>query len=273
MSKKRSLCLGVLGLLLAGIACQTAPYAATAASPISTPSPSATAPTPAALPTETPPVFEDLFILSTHEITEEGANPDYTIQIKEPLVEGSRDERAAHFNAEVDYLIRDLIDGFKRDLQSIPTPPPDQSWGRSSLTVDYTVTHGDNGLISILFNISIYSAGAAHPFPFSMVLNYDLRRDRVLALADLFKPGADYLGAISRYCIQALKQEERLEFEEGAAPELINFKSWNIRPDGLLITFDPYQVMAYAAGYQQVLIPFSALSELILADGPLAPLL
>jgi hypothetical protein len=33
------------------------------------------------------------------------------------------------------------------------------------------------------------------------------------------------------------------------------------------ITFDPYQVAAYAAGPQNVLVPFSALKEIIKPDG------
>ncbi|MGB7924961.1 MAG: RsiV family protein, partial [Pyrinomonadaceae bacterium] len=59
--------------------------------------------------------------------------------------------------------------------------------------------------------------------------------------------------------------------EEGAAAKEDNYGSWNITRKGLLITFDAYQVGPYAAGPQWVVVPYSALKEIIRADGPLAP--
>ncbi len=270
MTKKQSLLTGILVLLLAGLACQLTPSPAVPTNP---PTPSAAAPATATPPAATPTVFEDLFLLSTNVISEESADPNYILKVKEPQIEGSQDERTAHFNREVDYQVHELIDGFKKDLQSLPTPPPGVEWGRNSLDVDYAITNGDKGLISALFTVSIYTAGAAHPFPSSMVLTYDLRQDRTLALTDLFKPDANYLDVIAHYCKEDLQKQGMLEFPEGTTAELNNFKSWNVQPDGLLITFDPAQVMPYVAGYQKVLIPFDALKEIILADGPLAPLL
>jgi hypothetical protein len=43
-----------------------------------------------------------------------------------------------------------------------------------------------------------------------------------------------------------------------------------ITKKGLWITFDPYQVAAYAAGPQTVLVPYSALKDIIKPDGPVA---
>jgi hypothetical protein len=40
----------------------------------------------------------------------------------------------------------------------------------------------------------------------------------------------------------------------------------------LWVTFDPYQVAPYAAGPQYVLVPYSALKDIIKADGPIAGL-
>ena len=56
--------------------------------------------------------------------------------------------------------------------------------------------------------------------------------------------------------------------QKGAAPELTNYDNWTITKKGLGITFDPYQVGPYAAGPQHVLVPYSALKEIIKPDGP-----
>ena len=61
-----------------------------------------------------------------------------------------------------------------------------------------------------------------------------------------------------------------IEIERGAAPSAKNYQSWTITRSGLGINFDAYQVGAYAAGPQFVMVPYSALKDLINPDGPIA---
>jgi hypothetical protein len=99
-------------------------------------------------------------------------------------------------------------------------------------------------------------------------------------LGDIFKPGAKYLQAMSAFAIKDLKAQGKSKGADsmlddemilsGAGPDAKNFKSWTITKKGLAITFDSYQVAPYAAGPQRVLIPYSALKDLIKPDGPLA---
>ena len=58
--------------------------------------------------------------------------------------------------------------------------------------------------------------------------------------------------------------------ERGAGPEAENYTSWTIGKKGLGIIFDAYQVAAYAAGPQHVLVPYSALKDLMKTDAPIA---
>ena len=92
----------------------------------------------------------------------------------------------------------------------------------------------------------------------------------MLALSDLFKADSDYLGAIADYAVNDLKARDALFFEEGAAPTAENYQIWNLTPEGLLITFDPYQVAPYAAGTQEVLVPYLELLEIIDPQGPIS---
>jgi hypothetical protein len=59
-------------------------------------------------------------------------------------------------------------------------------------------------------------------------------------------------------------------FSDGAKPMPENYDNWNITPDGLLITFDMYQVAPGASGPLQVLVPYAQLQGVIDPQGPLA---
>ena len=93
-----------------------------------------------------------------------------------------------------------------------------------------------------------------------------------LTLGDLFLPNSDYLETIASYCITELSKQPGFDgpFTDGAKPTPENYRNWNITPDGLLITFDTYQVSPGASGPQQVLVPFPQLERAIDPQGPLA---
>jgi hypothetical protein len=48
-----------------------------------------------------------------------------------------------------------------------------------------------------------------------------------------------------------------------------NYAVWNLSAEGLVITFNEYQVAAYAVGPQVVVIPFTALKDISDPRGPL----
>ena len=140
----------------------------------------------------------------------------------------------------------------------------------SDLTITYEVSNSSNGLISIHFYYGEFIAGAAHPNSFQFTRNYDLYSKTFLTLDDVFIPGSQYLEKISDYCITYLEENGVLDWPEtGANPIPENYETWNIQEDGILITFNPYQVAAYAAGPQWVLVPYSELAPFISEESPL----
>ncbi|MDX9864201.1 MAG: RsiV family protein, partial [Anaerolineaceae bacterium] len=144
-----------------------------------------------------------------------------------------------------------------------------KTFGYNSLHLEYTPTNTEHGIVSIHFTVSTYAMGAAHPFSYSRTLNYDLAKEKTLQLDELFLPGSDYLGVLSTQSIQIISENGYMDWPEGAAPEPENFRNWNITPDGILITFDPYEIAPYAVGPQQALVPYTALENMIDPDGPL----
>jgi len=213
-------------------------------------------------------------------IKEANKQSRYRIDVVYPQIEG--DARFDKFNKEARAMVTKNLAAFKTSETSNETdagsdlPAETQT---STLDSDYEIRLAGDDLISLEFSESAYSRGAAHPNSYTTVLNYDVLNGKKLALADLFNAKSNYLKAISDYCIKDLKQQAKKEkdsmltddmIQAGALASADNFKSWTITRQGLRITFDPYQVAAYAAGPQQVLVPYSALKDLIKADGPIA---
>jgi hypothetical protein len=134
-------------------------------------------------------------------------------------------------------------------------------------------------LISVEFHEGQYSRGAAHGNSITTALNYDVKNGKKIALADLFNPKSNYLSVLSIYSRKELKDKLTKDemFDEdmvksGTEARADNYEGWAITRKGVYLTFDPYQVAAYAAGPQQVLVPYSALKDIIKPDGPVGGL-
>ncbi len=200
-------------------------------------------------------------------------SPAYTILLESVLMEGDA-AYADPFNSLVQSLMekeqKAFIDGLTEIEEWRAANMPDI---RSTLDSAYQVTLNDKSLVSVRFEFYSYTAGAAHPISFTKTLTYDLIKRQMVPLPDLFTLGTDWLGALSSYCLKDLQQRGVLEFPEGAGPTMQNYASWSLNPEGLVVYFDPYQVASYAAGPQQVLVPYAALSEFIAPQGVIVRLL
>ncbi|HEY0431624.1 MAG TPA: RsiV family protein [Pyrinomonadaceae bacterium] len=218
----------------------------------------------------------------SRQIKEKNKKLNYEVDAQYPQLSGSRAPNSEKFNQTVRSLITKKVSDFRKEMTpSEDEPPPDPATETttesqtSDIAIAYEVALAKDDLIAIEFTVSSYSAGAAHPNSYTEVVNYDLQNGKLLKLADLFQPAAKYLRTLSSYCIQELKKQQTAEgfvdedwVKKGAAPELTNYDNWTISKKGLRLTFDPYQVAAYAAGPQRVLVPYSALKEIIKPDGP-----
>ena len=218
----------------------------------------------------------DLGGLKLDERKENSANKKLRYEIETALPQLAGDARVEKFNQAVTDLVAARAGEFKKALDEMAreeagakrdakSPPPP-----NSLDVSYEITAASKDFISALFSFYAYTGGA-HPNTVTESFNYDLNRNVAINLADLFTPNSNYLKVISDYAIKELKKLETVSYaEEGAGPKIENFHSWNIRPVGLKITFDRYQVGPYVAGEHEVVVPYSVLKPIIKPDGLLA---
>lgn len=260
-------------ILVALSGCQILPgFLPAASSPIS-PAPFPTPTQPPQRPTvpATPsPVPVGPWVINPKNLEENSAKPAYTITLNYPVIAGTNDPHLLAFNQTAEKLAQDVRDSFRKDFLSVPADP---NFGPSFAQMTYSVTNGTDGLLSVLFTVAFYASGAAHPNQSSQVLNFDLIHGKKLELADIFLPNIDPLKIIATACSADLTKQNRLEFEEGVLPKAENFASWNISTQGLIFSFDPYQVASYAMGPSQVLIPYANLKGFINPNSLLAPLL
>jgi hypothetical protein len=211
-------------------------------------------------------------------IKEANKEKRYTVNAEYPQIDG--DARFEKFNREARGLITKDVAAFKTAESVSETDPGTETPAEnadSSMDVGYQIRYATDDLISVEFTEDDYERGAAHGNISTTVLNYDVKNGKKLTLADLFNAKANYLGAISSYCIKELQDRQKKDkdsmldadmMKSGTSARADNYKAWAITKQGLWITFDPYQVAAFAAGPQYVLVPYSALKDLIKPDGP-----
>ncbi len=217
----------------------------------------------------TPTPANSPFVISTGNFNETGQNSEYTINAQFPTILDTSDPRALAFNNEIQTHMQPEIADFKKAVSETPKDP---TFAASSLDVKYSLIFQNATIVSIKFDFSGYISGAAHPYLTITTVNYDLAQSRQLTLSDLFLPNSNYLEVISNYCIAELRKQPYADsfFLDGAKPAPENYEDWNITTDGLMITFDTYQVAPGASGPQTVVIPSGELQAVINPQGPLA---
>ncbi len=232
-------------------------------------------PDPTAAPTFTPDEGPDFsartLTLVSESFSETGAGPAYSITAQIPQLQGSDDPRVAGFNARMKALVMGEIDRFRADV--LANQPVEKIVAGSSLDVSYSLVSQRGDIWSLKFNLYSYFDGAAHPFSYSITSNYDVLRGGELTLDELFIPSENYLQFIAEICKAELAKRDigftDPAFQSGADPLPENYRNWNLADDGFLITFDPYQVAPYAAGPQQVTIPYETLRPVSNLNGAL----
>ena len=239
---------------------------ACAGSPAPLPTASLTVPTVAPSPTAIP-LYQQVEIVP-NSVEENGKSPDYTLKVSAPVLTGSDDRRVADFNIKTNAIVQEEVTSFRKMLEQMTITPIVLG---SSFDLSYALISPPGHLLSLQFNIYVYADGAAHPNGYTRSFTYDLEKGQEISREQLFLPGSNYLQTLADICSAELtKRDIGYEmFSDGANPTPENYSVWNITADGLLITFNAYQVAAYAAGPQVITIPYAALENIINPQGPL----
>jgi hypothetical protein len=196
-----------------------------------------------------------------------------TTRVTLPRIEGplADDVGWAGFDGHLDRLLAGEIERFRENLAE--WEPSETGWV-STFDADGSVLWARPPIVSVVVDVSVYYAGAAHPGHYAITVVWDGQTGRALTHEDLFRRGSGWEEVLSRASIAALEGElgdmaDPDWIAEGAGPLAENFSRWALVEEGLVLFFDPYQVAPYAAGPQVVTITRAALAEVAHPDGPL----
>jgi len=219
--------------------------------------------------------------INTKELKESFKTKRLDITAEYPELVGANGTSDAGFNQVVRARVTQNIAHFKKEFFALPAEylkriPREET---NYCDISYDIVYADDDLISVNFASDSYSGGA-HPSHYFFTITYDLKQNRELKLADLFKPGARYLELISDYAIRDLQSRKvpgsdenaglaQDIFKDGALPKAENYARWNITRKGLMFTFNEYQVGAYVFGPQTVIVPYAKLEEIARPGGAL----
>lgn len=134
----------------------------------------------------------------------------------------------------------------------------------------YEVSWPSRNAVSITFELWNYT-GSPQGNMDILTLNYSLLSGQRLGLVDIFDDPDLALELMSQFARQEL--EKRLggnawQMRDGTAPLVENYSSLGLRPDGLRINFQPFQVAGWNAGAQHVDVPL----EWLMPAGPMLEL-
>ncbi|MBZ3892366.1 DUF3298 and DUF4163 domain-containing protein [Lawsonia intracellularis] len=137
--------------------------------------------------------------------------------------------------------------------------------GPYELRADYSITKPSDKAISIIYTITDFTGGAHGNLEIS-VFNYDLTTEQPLDLIDIFDDVNSALKIMSEYSYKSLSEtlgnmSDKEILSVGTAPDLDNYNSIALIPNGIRIFFQPYQVAPWSAGPQQVDMTLEELSK------------
>ncbi len=165
------------------------------------------------------------------------------------------------------------IEGKRKAKQMMTAGPRSQFGYWDSLAISHRASLYTPKVLSLEFLMYSFGAGAAHGYAATKTMNFQLRPSRELHLTDVFNSSTDYLGTLSRYCLEDLRKQQayrRSDYEvardqwkefddgwlsKGAEAKNQNYERFSLAKGGMTIHFDPYSVACYAEGKYEVFMP------------------
>lgn len=183
---------------------------------------------------------------------------DGTISIKYPVT------KSAVLNQAISDFITTQETDFKNNISGLS----DISSATGSLDISYKSYVSDR-IVSLNFDINS-DTGGAHGNLNTITFNYDKVLDKMLAIKDIFVAQSNYLAQLSSLAKPLIKSklaqsqfQDEAWLEEGAGAKEENYQRFVFTKDGLTFFFDPYQVAPYAAGSQEITLPYQTLVSLL----------
>jgi hypothetical protein len=131
----------------------------------------------------------------------------------------------------------------------------------------FEIKNNQREVLSLSLSNYTYHYHAAHGMTFIRSLTFDLEKEKLCSLKDLFRPGSDYVKRISDLVAIQIKQRDIPLLGEftGIRPN----QDFYIADKALVIYFQLYEITPYVVGFPMFPISVYDLQDIIEESGPL----
>lgn len=131
----------------------------------------------------------------------------------------------------------------------------------------YEIKNNQRQVLSLSLSNYTYHDMAAHGMTYIKSLTFDLEQEKICTLADLFKPGSNYVEVLSNIVKEQIKQRDMLLLD--GFTEIRPNQDFYIADKSLVIYFQLYEITPYVVGFPMFPISVFELEEIIDPNGPL----
>jgi len=187
---------------------------------------------------------------------------DFVLKITTPAP--FKDHPAENIAIAADSFINEYLN-FKKDF---PDSPAGYEWDQT-----LTVAHQNKDVISFK-HVNYAYTGGAHGLENTLYHNLYRSGYKEITLKDILN--SDYEAPLTKIGEDIFRKNEglnpadKLEAYFFENQKFVLNDNFLITPKGLLFLYNPYEIKAYAYGTTELLIPYTAIKDLIAADGILA---
>lgn len=175
-----------------------------------------------------------------------------------PLVSGMANQMLEGFiNREIALRTQELIN---RQLK-------DTSLTLQEMVGYYEIKNNQRRVLSLLLSNYAYHYHAAHGMTYLASLTFDLEKEKLCKLNDLFKPGSDYSAKLSSLIRKQIKERDIQLLNE--VPPITNNQDFYIADKTLVVYFQLYEITPYVFGFPMFPISVYDLQDILDESGPL----
>ena len=131
----------------------------------------------------------------------------------------------------------------------------------------YELKNNQRNVLSLTLSNYSYYYNAAHGMTNIKSLTFDLEKERLCELSDLFKPGSNYVDTISKLIHAQIKQRNIPLINEFTVIRPNQY--FYIADKALVIYFQLYELTPYVFGFPMFPISVYDIQDIIDEDGPL----
>jgi hypothetical protein len=131
---------------------------------------------------------------------------------------------------------------------------------------NYQIKYNQNNIMSVVF-LDYQYAGGAHGITVQSTYTINLKTGNHYTLKDMFKKNADYVSVISKGVKTQLDERNLTSALFAPFVKISENQYYYLSNNGVVVYFQDYDILPYAAGIQEFSIDFSVLDKLLAPIG------